>query len=228
MTAVRSPSSRRRTSLEWTVRAAWLLAFLAAALSLVGVLVAAGAAIGPLTSEPLTVSIATAEPLHAVGQNTYGGTPYVADDATITATRITAQVSDLAVATRVGLAFGPLAWALTGAGVACSLAFAFARLLRTRAAPRRAARSIVIAALVTAIGTSAGQILDGIAQTGLQHVMWHGPTGVNALGSGGDFTFQLGWLFIAIGGVAIAAVIARQEGDASPTASEWRSPPSAG
>src|SRR4051794_15502061 len=121
MTAVETPSDQRQSPFEWTVRAAWLLALLVTALQLVGVVVAIGNSIGPLTANPLTVSIQTSEPLHPVGQNSYGGTPFVGDTASITATRVTAEVSNIATPTRVGLAFGPIAWMLTGAGVACCL-----------------------------------------------------------------------------------------------------------
>ena len=212
MTAVEVRSDQRQSPFEWAVRAAWLLAFLATALQLIGVLVAAGNAVGPLSANPISVSIRTAKPLHAVGQNSYGGTPFVADDATIIATQVTAEVSDAATATRIGLAFGPFAWALTGAGVAASLTLAFGRLIRSRSHPRRAANGLALAALITAGGTSAGQILDEIARTGLQGVMWHGSTGMNQLGAGGDFTFQFGWLAGAVAGLAIAAVVARQDG----------------
>jgi hypothetical protein len=211
MTAVETPSDQRQSPFEWTVRAAWLLALLVTAFQLVGVVVAIGNAIAPLTANPLSVSIQTSEPLRPVGQNSYGGTPYVADTATITATRVTAEVSNIATPTRVGLAFGPIAWMLTGAGVACCLTLAFGRLVRTRAHPRKAAAALVAAGIITAVGTSAGQILDEFARTGLQGTMWHGSTGMNQLGAGGDFTFQLGWLAIALGAVAIAAVIARQD-----------------
>jgi hypothetical protein len=207
MTAVETPSDQRQSSIEWTVRAAWLLALLVTALQLVGVVVAIGNAIGPLTANPLSVSIQTSEPLHVVGQNSYGGTPFVADRATITATRVTAQVSNIATPTRVGLAFGPIAWMLTGAGVAGCLTLAFGSLARTKAHPQKAAAALVA---ITAVGTSAGQILDELARTGLQGTMWHGSSGMNELGAGGDFIFQLGWLAIALGAVAIAAVIARQ------------------
>jgi hypothetical protein len=211
MTAVETPSDQRQSPFEWTVRAAWLLALLVTAFQLVGVVVAIGNAIAPLTANPLSVSIQTSEPLRPVGQNSYGGTPYVADTATITATRVTAEVSNIATPTRVGLAFGPIAWMLTGAGVACCLTLAFGRLVRTRAHLRKAAAALVAAGIITAVGTYAGQILDEFARTGLQGTMWHGSTGMNQLGAGGDFTFQLGWLAIALGAVAIAAVIARQD-----------------
>jgi hypothetical protein len=211
MTAVETSPDLRRSRLEWAVRAAWLLALLATALLLVGVLVTAGDVPAKLTADPLTVSIETAEPLHAIGQNSYGGGPFVSDAAAITATRVTAEVSGLATPTRIGLALGPLAWVLTGAGVGACLTFAFGRLVRTRPDPRRAARMFAVAGLVVALGTSAAQVLDEIARTGVQGVMWHGATGMNRLGVGAGFTFQFGWLAVAVGAVAIAAVIARQE-----------------
>lgn len=211
MTAVEARPNQRQSPFEWAVRAAWLLAFLATALQLIGVFMAAGNAIGPLNANPISVSIRTAEPLHAVGQNSYGGAPFVADDAAITATQVAAEVSDVATATRIGLAFGPLAWGLTGAGVAASLTLAFGHLIRSRSHPRAAANGFALAALITAVGTSAGQILDEIARTGLQGVMWHGSTGMSQLGAGGDFTFQFGWLAVAVAALAIAAVVARQD-----------------
>lgn len=210
VTTVEAPAEQRRASLEWTVRAAWLLALLVAAVQLIGVLVSAGTAIGTLTASPLTVSIQTAEPLHPIGQNFYDG-PFIADNSPITATRVTADATNIAMPTRVGLAFGPLVWALTGAGIAAALTVAFGHLIQSRTNPRKAARAIVVTAAVTAVGTSAAQILDELGRTGLQGVMWHGSTGMVRLGAGALFTFQFGWLAVVIGTIALATVIARQD-----------------
>lgn len=188
------------------MRAAWLLALIATALQVIGAIVAAGAAPEQLTANPLTVSIETAEPLKPVGQNFYGGSSYIADDATVTATRITAQVHDVADSVRVGLAFGPLVWALTGAGVALCLTFAFGRSTR-----QRTSMAFAVAALIVAVGTSAGQFLDQIARTGLQGVMWHGLTGMNRVGFGVGFTFQFGWLAVAVALMAVSVVAGREE-----------------
>lgn len=190
--------------LGWTVRAAWLLALVTTVLQLIGVMITAGAAPGQLTANPLTVSIETAEPLKSVGQNSYGGGAHIEDDATVIATRITAQVHGVASSVRVGLAFGPLVWALTGAGVALCLTVAFGRSTR-----KRVSKSFAVAALIIAVGTSLGQILDEIARTGLQGVMWHGSTGMHRVGSGAGFTFQFGWLAIAIALLAVSVISAR-------------------
>jgi hypothetical protein len=108
---------------------------------------------------------------------------------------------------------------LTGDAVACCLASTSGRLIPARANPQKAATALAAAGLIAAVGTSAGQILDEVARTGLQRTMWHGSTGMNELGAGGEFTFQFGWVAVAPGVVALAAVIARQYAPDTPATS---------
>lgn len=213
MTAAAPVSGRRRSGFEWSVRLAWLLALVAAALQLLGVLITAGAVPGLLAGNPVSTTIGTALPLHPVGQNAYGGAAFIADSAQVTATSVTAEVSDPATSVRVGLAFGPLAWGLTGAGVAIALSVAFGRLTGGRPDARIASRAFTTAAAITAVGTSAAQILDEIARTGLQGVLWHAPRGMGPIGAGADFTFQFGWLAVSVAGLAIGALVARLPDD---------------
>lgn len=131
------------------------------------------------------VELANAYPLpEPTGQNSYSGTPYIADGQGVTVTQTQASVTGLSALTIVMLALTPMVWNVTAALIAMFVARAAGSLRGTRAPGPFIVRMLHLAAAVLGVGSTLAQLVQATANLGLGHVAWSSPV----LGDAGSFS----------------------------------------
>lgn len=209
-------AGRRATErFGWTITAVRVLAALTAAAYFIGPIfnvVNLVAWLQPHAAVP--VELSNAYPLPApTDQNSYSGTPYIADGHGATVTQTQASVTGLSTLTIVMLALTPMVWNITAALIALFVTRAAGSLRSPQPPGPSAVRMLHFAAAALGIGSTLAQLVQAVSNLGLGHVAWNSPV----LGDAGSFsagatTFSFLPLIATIGILAAATALNRALG----------------
>lgn len=158
---------------------------------------------------PVTMTTSFSLPTR-VGQNSYGGGPFVQDGTAVTATQVSTVLNDVPLLNRVWMGGAPILWSLTAVIVAVLLGLAIRRLAAGTSFGRDASRPVVIAAAVLAVGSTVAQIVQGAELLGFGAFAWAAPSSMGlSIDRAGGWTFEFAALLAACGLLVIALVLRR-------------------
>lgn len=145
------------------------------------------------------------------GHNFYGGEPYVRDGTPITVSQVSTTVSNVPLLTRTFLGTAPVVWALTGLAVAVLVVLALGRLAAGSPFGRDAARPVVRAAVVLAIGSTLAQVVQDVVYAGFGTFGWAAPGAAShTISRGGSLSFLDFAPLLAACGLLVVALVLRR------------------
>jgi hypothetical protein len=163
----------------------------------------------PAARVPLVMNVNYPLPTNG-GQNSYGGGPFVRDGTALVATQVSTTLDNIPPLNRLALSSAPLIWDVTALLVTALLFTALVRLARGITFGRNAARPVVAAAVVLAVGGSMAQLTLGFASVAFGVFSWAAPAGTdNTITRVNGFTFDFTYLIAACVLIVIALILRR-------------------